>query len=217
MYMPWFLKFESKKTLFSLLLGIGLAGTVVVDLVLGSTCVTPIYLLIMAFLVFNEWFYRRYKRQLTVFSPASKVRNVNYLVIGELCDAGKYVPEGKSYIAILAPGRSLKSAYETARHTFSILDENDGAIVFSLDRKNMQGGYSLFDYPVFRLSPISLKRLNLEKNGIIEHLLFACHPIRSIKYLLQIRGTYEKPLATIPKEIEEFCNERNISIKIYTN
>ena len=187
-----------------MLLGIGSVGSVGVDLALGLICVTPIYLLIMAFLVFNEWFYRHYKRQMAVFSPASKVRNVNYLVIGELCDAGKYVPEGKSYIAILAPGRSLKSAYETARHTFSILDENDGAIVFSLDRKNMQGGYSL-------------KRLNLEKNGIIEHLLFACHPIRSIKYLLQIRGTYEKPLTTIPKEIEEFCSERNISIKIYTN
>ena len=212
--MSRFLKFKSKKTLFLLLLGIGSVG---VDLALGLICVTPIYLLIMAFLVFNEWFYRHYKRQMAVFSPASKVRNVNYLVIGELCDAGKYVPEGKSYIAILAPGRSLKSAYETARHTFSILDENDGAIVFSLDRKNMQGGYSLFDYPAFRLSPISLKRLNLEKNGIIEHLLFACHPIRSIKYLLQIRGTYEKPLTTIPKEIEEFCSERNISIKIYTN
>lgn len=148
------------------------------------------------------------------FSPSSKVRNIDCLLIGDMCCPDDIIPENKSYIYISAPGRSLKSSFEILRHTFSILKEDGGEAVIAIQKGNMEKDISLFDIPFFELSPVSIKRLHLEglKRKKVLPLLFA--PVKSLQILLGKKYKSIREIRLVPPEIEDFCKERNISLRI---
>lgn len=212
--MSWVLKIQrnKKKICAFIVVACLLLVSFLVNVYLGIA-----YTICACILILNEVVYRKNRRQVRVFSPASKTRNVDYLVIGDMCDADKVVLKGKTYVQLSAPNRTLKSAYEIARHTFSILDEREANLVFVVKKQNLNGGYSHFDYPIFQLSPISMKRLGLEKAQKVQRLNYLLHPIQSIQFMLNIKITSINEINEIPQELAMFCKERNIRIRMYTD
>ena len=212
--MSWILKISQNRKIIGALIVLAclLLVTFLVNVYLGVA-----YAVCVSILILNEVVYRKNRIQVRVFSPASKTRNVDYLVIGDMCDADMVVPKGKTFVQLSAPNRTLKSAYEIARHTFSILDEREANLVIIVKKKNLNGGYSHFDYPIFQLSPITMKRLGLEKAQRAQRLSYLLHPIQSIQFMLNIKITSINESNKIPKELAALCEERNIRVRMYTD
>ena len=163
----------------------------------------------------NEAVVRRNRKQRQPFWSRSGIRNIDMLIIGEPCVITEYVRGGYSYVALTAPGRTLSSSYEILRHTFSILTENSPTVVITVKKKNIEGGFSGFDIPIFKLSPITVKKLKLESLERKERFLLIFYPIRSIEKLLNIKKKFSEPMINIPQEILDFCEERNLNLKIF--
>ena len=121
---------------------------------------------------------------------------------------------GTDYVALTSPGRSLTSSYEILRHTFSILKENSPFAVIVVQKKNLQSGYTAFDIPIFNLSPTSIKRLGLEDMKKRSGWLFFYYPVKSLQLLFDRKSRYPEEMRDIPQEIEMFCEERGINLRI---
>lgn len=188
-----------------------------IDIKSRSFLLSLIFFLLLLLYVLNLYVYREIQMPSRIFLPTSKIRNVDYLIIGDLCCVEKFLPENSSHIEITAPDRSLKSSFEILRHVFCILNEDNANVIITVKKKKMMDDYSLFDYPIFNLSSTSMKRLGLiqKEKKLKFPILF--EPLKVIKYLLNIKKSYSYSLDCMPKEIIDFCNERNIRLHIYTD
>ena len=108
----------------------------------------------------------------------------------------------------------MTSSYEILRHTFSILKEESPSAIIAVQKKNLDGGYSAFDIPVFERSPISVKRLGVEDLQKKSKYLLLFYPIRSIQLLIGAKKDYPEEMEELPLEMQEFCEERGITLHI---
>ena len=169
-------------------------------------------ILLPCVLLLNWLVKNKLEKQRRPFYPHSLIRNVDYLIIGDMCDASEIVPEGSTYVQIAAPGRGLAASYEILRHTFSILKENGGNAVIVVKRRNSEKEkYSLFDVGFFHT--VTINKLGLEDKIMMSKLPFVFSPIKSLVFLLGIRKV--KNIKDYHnEEIERFCAEREIGIRI---
>ena len=207
------IKNHKKKSLFCALFFI-LAALIVVFLCVNNiiACVAAFFVLI--FFLLNLVAVRKMNSQKIPFNPRSVTRNVDYLIIGDMCDPNQLISSGKTYVQLSAPDRNLMSAYEILRHTYSILDEKYGTVVFVIKDKYINvERFSIFDIPLFH--KITINRLNLKMMIIKANFPFLFSPLKSIKLLLGIKISGWKNCECPKKKINQFCEERSIKLIYY--
>lgn len=204
--MPRILKSRFKKLLVFLLLAF------IVVSITGIYAVSAIIFSIFVIVIINRMVERKIKEFQKPFSPYSGIRNVQYLVIGDLCNPRIFIPEGASYVAVLAPNRSLEAAFEVFRHTESILDEYVGTVVFACKIENASKGLTIFDMPFMAEVTILSKRLQKLVHRSQFPLLY--EPWQSIKLLsgMKKKNWHEQE---VPVFIKKFCEERQIKSRYY--
>lgn len=214
--------------------------------VLGSVCFLrgcPVFGVSMytalLILLLNFFTLQKIQASLAVFDASSKVRNLDYLIIGDLCADKVFIPEGKRAVRLAAPGRSLGASYEILRHTFGILKETGGTAVLAVCGEKMEScEYTVFDLPVFCLSPTSVSRLHLEKMKRQAAYPFLVKPVSSLRLLTSFgsgksfhrlpkglgtgsaerlsyreeQGETPAPVSCLEAEIKQFCEERGIRL-----
>ena len=214
--------------------------------VLGSVCFLCGYPVIgvgmytvLLILLLNFLTLQRMQDSLSVFDASSKVRNLDYLIIGDLCADKVSIPDGKRAVRLAAPGRSLGASYEILRHTFGILKETGGTAVLAIRREKMEScEYTVFDLPVFCLSSTSVSRLHLEKMKRQAAYPFLVKPVSSLRLLTsfgrgksfhrlskrlgagsaegfsykEAQGETLAPVSCLETEIKQFCEERGIRL-----
>lgn len=148
------------------------------------------------------------------FSPYSGIRNIEHLIIGDFCNPSEFIPEGRSYIAILAPDRSLNAAFEVFRHTESILDENKGNVIFVCKKRNNNKGLSLFDVPF--MAEVTVLQKKLQKLVHKSHYPIFYAPWQSFRFLLDLSWKTNWHEEIVPDHIKDFCMERHILCRYYT-
>ena len=122
----------------------------------GRTFLALFICFLLCVAILNFFIAKKMKLCVLPFMADSKIRNVDYLIIGELCADFIQLPEGSTKICLTAPDRSLYSAYEILRHTFGILKARGGTVIIVVYEKNLSiKKYTIFDVPVFKLSPTS--------------------------------------------------------------
>lgn len=160
--------------------------------------------------ILNEVARSEMKRQLIPFEARSLVRNVDYLIIGELGKTENLVPDGCSYLQIKLPGCSLEAAYEVLRHSFSILKDNGGVAILAYKYKKLfPYEYSLFDVNFF--VPVTIQRLHLKIYKMLSYFPLLFSPVRTLQLLFNIKrrgGISDSPR----DDIALFCKERDISL-----
>lgn len=176
--------------------------------------IIAVVILVGAFL--NDAVIRKMNRQKEPFGPRSHIRNVDSLIIGDVSDNIKKNLSGDgTRVCIHIPDCSLVAAYEVLRHTFSILKECGGTAIIIVSQKNIEGKfYSIFDAGFYHI--VTLNRLKLKKYINRGYLPIIFAPLRSIKFLFGIGLSEVKEIEMLPKEMEEFCMEREIALKILT-
>lgn len=141
--------------------------------------------IIFVFCIMNLIIVSKMRKECAPFNAMSKIRNVDYLVIGDQCKIKEIVPIGKTYVQIAAPGRSFTSSFEILRHTFSILKDNGGVVVI-VGKKKSKEKYTIFDLPYFH--QVTLKRLGLQRKRILTYIPIIISPIKSIKILFSFKA-----------------------------
>lgn len=168
--------------------------------------------LVIAALWLNEAAVRRIRAQLEPFGARSRVRNVDYLLIGDMCRPEDIVPAGKSYVQIAAPGRSLAACYEILRHTHSILKEDGGCAVLAVQDKNSdKKSYSVFDVSFFHT--VTVTKLCLERLSKWRSFPVLLAPWRTMRFLIGWKRDGWHRAACPDRGIERFCVERNIELR----
>lgn len=208
----------------------------VVLLMQGRIILAMICLLMLIIVLLNIIVLRKMQQPVKPFGPKSRIRNVDYLVIGDICEPNSVMlnknTEKISYVQLSAPGRTLLSSYEILRHTFGILKESGGTAILVVKHKNIEKKkYSVFDIPIFELSPITVKRLGLEylKRRRCFPLIYS--PLKSIhlicSYGINSNITKEKNhrialdskyhrIDCPWKTISMFCEERGIKLDVWS-
>ena len=160
-------------------------------------------------IVFVTWYLTRYQvvRQVRAFYPMSQVRNVDYLIIGDMYKPSDIDLSEKEVVHIYAPQRTLIAAYEILRHTFSIVKEN-GTVVFAINRRNVGSNkYTVYDIPFFH--EITIRKLRLQKLRRWSKFPIFVAPMMTIRMILGFCDGYK--ICECPsKEISDFCLERSI-------
>ncbi len=168
----------------------------------------------IAAVIVNEFTVRKMNKQKDPFWKYSKIRNVDFLVIGDINPkAVQSLSESGRTISIFLPGCTLAGAYEVLRHTFSILKESGGTAVLVVRKKNVERiGYSPFEISFFH--PVTVNRLGLiqAKYALKLPILFA--PIKSLLFLSGLKGV-KNASEHCNKEISGFCAERGIEGRLY--
>ena len=170
-------------------------------------------IIIIAFAVVDELTVRKMNKQKAPFGTYSKIRNADCLVIGDIPQkSAQALPVSGTAISIYLPGCTLAGAYEVLRHTFSILKEDGGLVMLVVRKNNIdKAGYSPFEISFFHLITINRLELNNSKYMLRLPVLFA--PIKSLMFLFGIkRGNPAGEYCN--EEIENFCKERGIEVKI---
>lgn len=166
----------------------------------------------------NEVILNRLQRQISCMGPRSRVRDVDYLVIGDQCRVMDLVPHGRKYVQITAPGRSLRAAFEILRHTWSILKDGGHAVLAVCETngsRNMtkSGEFSVFDVPF--LHAITVKALGLERLRHRSMMPVVFAPLRSFRFLLGMHLSGWRRQECPLREVKEFCNERGIILEYF--
>lgn len=142
-------------------------------------------------------------------------RNFDYLVIGDICDLGDLIPKNSSSICFLSPERTIEGSFLILKHVFSLLEENNGTVIFVSKYKNLSSKkITLFDIPF--LHPVTINRLGFQKFLKKSRFPLIFSPISSIKFLISpkpMRKIYSDSFSH--RKLEDFCKERKISIKIF--
>ncbi len=207
------------EVLICILLWLMLAKVGVVSASLKSTIgnmigiVVVIDVLLFLLFLFDYMVYRRIVMQMSPFWPSRKVRNVDYLVIGENCDLEKYgIKRTDSYVQLTNPGLSELMAFEMVRRTHSILKESGTIIVF-LNRKKIKSKKIGVIDTIF-LYDYTIKEYGLDRKSRFRLLVLFVEPIRSIKTLVGGKKTgYEQIDAD--GEFKDFCEDRGIKLRFY--
>ena len=176
---------------------------------LRPACVA-VMLLQLAFLIFlalNYLVRRRALRLASLFSAASRVRNVDCLFIGCPQD----IPQGN---VLVLPDKAATrlSAFELLRHTFSIVKEG-GTVIFSLyNRRKLEAqGFTLFS--LFFFHPVTVRRLHLERQKRHLALPLVASPREALQLLLPFRKRKRRSLVH-DEEIASFANERGLKFEM---
>lgn len=172
-------------------------------------------LLLLILYLLNRSVIRKIELQRTAFQINGNIRNVDYLIIGDMINSCLVVPPGKSFVQINAPNRSLTAAFEILKHTSSILDEDCGNVVIAVAGKNVRTEkiFSVFDVPF--LYNLTIQKYNLENIAKISRLTFLIKPLSSIKLLLNINVKKWEEVKCSNNDIIRFCDERNIHLKYF--
>lgn len=149
-------------------------------------------------------------KQVTPFDTYSEIRNVDYLIIGDMYKLPQNI-KSADYVHIFAPNRTLYACFEILKHTHSILKKG-GKVIFAIKKNNVdKKEYSLFDIPFFHYITIRLQNLEILKrkysrpviNAFFESLLI-CANIFSKGYKIE----------KAPEDVALFCNERGYGIEM---
>lgn len=170
-------------------------------------------LLMLVFYYFNRYAVRIIESQKAPFQIYGNIRNVDYLIIGDMIDATSIVPHDKRYVQIKAHSRSLNAAFEILKHTSSILDEDNGNVIIAVKKNKANGSFSIFDIPF--LYNLTIKKYGIEKLVRLSHFPFLIKPISTIMLLLNTYNKNWKEVKCPNKEIISFCDERNFRLKYY--
>lgn len=170
--------------------------------------VSMLFFFSLVLIVVNHKLAARMQEEVAPFRRSSRVRNVDVLIIGEICKI-KELPfkQKESYIKIMAPERSLTSSYEILRHTFSILRPKGTVVIAPASTGGKK--YSIFDIAHF--TEYTIKRLNLEKMQKLRHFPLFAAPVCSVRYMLGWAKVKEKSVCP-SKEIVDFCKERDFQL-----
>lgn len=172
----------------------------------------PAAIIIVVFIA-NELTVRKMNQQKALFGTYSKIRNADFLVIGDIPHkTAQRISERGKTVTIYLPGCTLAGAYEVLRHTFSILKENGGRVVLVVRKKNIEKtGYSPFEISFFH--PVTINRLELKNVKFMRRFPIVFAPVKSMMFLSGIKEA-KSVSEFCDKEISAFCSERGLEGKI---
>lgn len=178
--------------------------------------VVAFFVLFGLLFILNRTVLKKLYWQKDPFKIGGKVRNVDYLIIGDMINPATIVPANKTFVQIKAPNRSLTASFEILKHTSSILDEDNGNVVIAVALKNKaSSNYSVFDIPF--LYNLTIKKLGLERLNKLARFPILINPLSSVKLILNFNQKKWKETACPNKEISCFCAERNFNLSYYEN
>lgn len=209
----------------------------------GAYILLLLCIVLLMLVCFNVLVVLKIKQPVKVFGERSRVRNVDYLVIGDMCEVDEVIlnldEQGKNrekeitYVQLSAPERTLFSSYEILRHTYSILKETGGKVILVVKRKNVEKQkLSIFDMPIFLLSPTTVKRLRLESLKIRSYFPLFVSPLKSIRLFFcsemggnVMEGDNSKKVLGVKyhrvdcpnKDIAVFCDERGMTLEVWSD
>lgn len=154
--------------------------------------------------------FRKLNKSVHIFAAGSKIRNVDYLVIGDMVDTSDLYSNGKTVVELCVPNRNLMASYELLRHTYSILKENGTVIIACQDRNISKQKYTFYDIAYFH--PVTLKRLGLVSNSYKKILSLLFKPGLVIQLWLNRRMKYEKKICE-NEAIIKFCESRGLELE----
>lgn len=167
--------------------------------------------LVIFLVILNEAVLYKMRKERAPFDSRSRVRNVDYLVIGDLCRIQEIVPDGMTYVKITSPGRSLAASYEILRHTFSILKETGGTV--AIIGKESTTGYAVFDVPYFH--QVTIERLRLERLNRWKSLPILAVPIKSLGFIFGVGHSVQETVCS-NENVAAFCRDREIQLRFYS-
>lgn len=190
--------------LLEIILYIVLKDTLFLVLIL----IIDFWLLLLAMINYKA--YRTIRDQLLVLGAKSKVRNVDYLIIGELCDTQPIMNSANNtFVQIKCPNVSEFAAANILERTHSILKEN-GTVIIVLKKKNIKN-QRIDTFDTFFFHPITIKKYSIEKKYKLQKLVLFTNPIRSIS-LLFVRKNKTIIESKCESYILDFCNERGLNL-----
>ncbi len=174
--------------------------------------IIAIILLVVEYIL-NRYVLRNLQLQKTPFQINSNVRNVDFLIIGDMIDSSMVIPQGKSFVQIKAPNRTLYGAFEILKHTSSILDEDNGNVVIAIKNVKPKNYFLIFDIPFFY--NLTIKKYDIEKFAKLSRVPFLVKPLSSIKLLLNICNKKWEAKSCPDTDVVGFCDERSIHLMYY--
>lgn len=210
--MSWFLKKKRQIVYLFFIISIIIicSLTIILDSMMYILCY--IVCIILAIIVYqiNRITRNILWKQSSYFMPNSDIRNVDYLVIGDMYKLPKDLSALKT-IQIAVPEIGLDSCFEILKHTHSILVDN-GKIIIAVKRKNInKKGYTLFDAYFFHYTTIKLKKLEVLRRKSLMPFIFS--PLKSLKFILKCYHDDFYDCGMLSKEMTEFCNRRGYLIQ----
>lgn len=208
---------KKKKLLFGLLM------VVLIDVVLSIkipefvSIVIALNIAVIATFFVNSKALRIIYSQKVPFGYKSKIRNIDALIIGDMCNPKLVLPDScKTYVQIKAPGRTLWSSFEVLKHTSSIIKETGGTVIFVCQLDNMDKKiYSVFDIPFF--VRITLKKYGIGYMKLLAKFPLIVKPFSTIRLLLdKNKKEYVKKTCS-DNEIVTFCHERGYELHLYVS
>lgn len=182
---------------------------IIISLINGNIYLFALSLFLEVMLCFNRLINKKMYTEIKKFSPQSNIRNIDYLIIGDICNTNNLIPKGKTIIKIMAPNRSIMSSYEILKHTFSILNEENATVII-INKNNLKKQYTIFDIPYFPM--VTINRLMLHKMKKMSEFPLFFAPIKSIKFFINKSNNQIKDVKCPVKEIINFCEDRNIKL-----
>lgn len=174
--------------------------------------IIAILLLVLLFFI-NRSAVKKILLQKKPFENGGNIRNVDYLIIGDMIEPTSVIPANKSFVQIKAPNRSLKASFEILKHTSSILDEDNGNVIIAVKNIETENPFSVFDIPFFYY--LTIKKFGIEKKLKFSHFPLIVKPFLTIKLIFNICKKNWNESRCPDEEILLFCLERNINLKYY--
>lgn len=186
-------------------------GAVILCILRVHVCIPIIVFLLALGLFIDERAKRILDKQTSCVYGKGQIRNIDYLIIGDMADIRDICGKGKKTVCIMSPNRSLECSFWVLKRMFSLLNEKSGKAIITVKEKNIKKqGVTLFEYSF--LSPIYrniLKVHYLEKRR--KHPFFYS-PIRSFELVCGTKHKSEKT-EYLDNNIEEFCHVRGIDVE----
>lgn len=176
-----------------------------------------IVLIIVLFVILNRTVLTKSRQQIPDLFNLD-CRNFDVIIIGDLCDYSKIVPQNMKVLTICAPGRTLYACELILKRIHSLLRENKGSVIFVVDKTNVDScAISFFDIPFLHI--VTLRDLKLMSNyrKLQNKYPLIFHFKNSIKWLLNQRITEYVEFFEERESLTKFCTERNIKFSIYIN
>lgn len=171
-----------------------------------------ILLMVMCFLV-NHKAVKIIELQKAPFQIFGEIRNVDYLIIGDMINPSLIVPSDKSFVQIKAPRRSLDATFEILKFASSILDEDNGNVIIAVKKAGFEKSFSVFDAPF--LYDLTIKKYGIERLVRLSKIPFIVKPLSTAILLLNIYSKNWKEIECPNSDMIKFCDERSFQLKYY--
>ena len=163
----------------------------------------------------NNTVVSRNKSNRNIFGANSKIRNVDYLLIGDMISPYEVVPENKTYVQICCPNRTMLSCWELLRHCHSIIRDGGNVVVYVRSKRISTQEFSIFDVSYFHR--ITIDKYDLKSFKYMNKLPIIFSPINTIKLFIN-RAAHKHVRINCPSEdLVSFCNERGYSLTFLTD